>query len=86
MIGRCKLTLFLFHTALLSVLFFIPVWLDYLETGLVERFPTLIVCGIVMVMALLLFVAGVVLASLRDKDKADFEWKMVQVERMKKKA
>ena len=25
--------------ALLSVLFFIPVWMDYLETGLVARFP-----------------------------------------------
>ena len=48
---------------MVSVVFFIPVWMDYLETGLVARFPTLIVCGIVMVMALLLFVVGVILAG-----------------------
>ncbi len=70
--------------ALLSVTFFIPVWMDYLKTGIVERFPTLIVCGIVMVMALLLFIAGVVLSTLRGKDKRDFEFKLVQVADMKK--
>ena len=69
--------------ALLSVLFFIPVWMDYMKTGLVERFPTLIVCGIVMVMALLLFIAGVVLSTLRQKDRRDFEFKLVQAEWMK---
>ena len=69
--------------ALLSVLFFIPVWMDYMKTGLVERFPTLIVCGIVMVMALLLFIAGVVISTLRQKDRRDFEFKLVQTEWMK---
>lgn len=70
--------------AALSVLFFIPVWMDYMRTGLVERFPTLIVCGIVMVMALLLFIAGVILSTLREKDRRDFEFKLVVVEDMKK--
>lgn len=68
----------------ISILFFIPVWLDFIKTGLVRRFPTLIICGIVMVMALLLFVPGVILASLRDKDKRDFEFKLVQADEMKK--
>lgn len=54
-----------------------------METGLGARFPTLIVCGITMVMALLLFVVGVILASMRDKDKMDFEFKLVMVEEMK---
>ena len=69
--------------AALSVLFFIPVWLDYLATGLVERFPTLIVCGITMVVALLLFVSGVILSTLRQKDRRDFEFKLVQAYWMK---
>jgi uncharacterized membrane protein len=69
--------------AALSVLFYIPVWMDYLETGLVERFPTLIVCGIVMVVALLLFVSGVILSTLRQKDRRDFEFKLVQAYWMK---
>ena len=70
--------------AALSVLFFIPVWMDYLKTGLVERFPTLIVCGIVMVVALLMFIAGVILSTLRQKDRRDFEFKLVQADWMKK--
>ena len=72
--------------AVLSVLFFIPVWMDYLKTGLVERFPTLIVCGLVMVMALLLFIAGVVLSTLREKDRRDFEFKLVAARWMRKRA
>ena len=68
----------------LSVIFFIPVWMDYLRTGLVERFPTLIVCGIVMLEALLMFVAGVILSTLRQQDRRDFEFKLVQVAWMKK--
>ena len=70
--------------AALSVLFFIPVWMDYLRTGLVARFPTLIVCGIVMVVALLMFVSGVILSTLREKDRRDFEIKLVQAAWMKK--
>ena len=70
--------------AALAVFFFIPVWIDYLETGLVERFPTLIVCGIVMVVALLMFISGIVLNTLLEKDRRDFEFKMVVAEGMKK--
>lgn len=70
--------------AALSVIFFIPVWMDYLRTGLVARFPTLIVCGIVMVVALLMFVSGVILSTLREKDRRDFEIKLVQADWMKK--
>ena len=69
---------------LLSVLFFIPVWVEFMKTGFVRRFPTLIVCGIVMVVALLLFVSGVILESLRVKDKRDFEFELIQANEMKK--
>ena len=72
--------------AALSVIFFIPVWMDYLRTGLVARFPTLIVCGIVMVVALLMFVSGVILSTLREKDRRDFEIKLVQADWMKKRS
>ena len=69
--------------AVLSAVFFIPVWMDFLKTGLVARFPTLIVCGIVMVVSLLLFIAGVILDTLREKDKRDFELRLVQAVWMK---
>ena len=72
--------------AALSILFFVPVWMDYLRTGLVARFPTLIVCGIVMIASLLMFVSGVILSTLREKDRRDFEIKLVQADWMKKKS
>ena len=65
--------------AALSTGFFVPVLLDFIHTGMVSKFPTLIVCGSVMVIAILLFMAGVILSSLRDRDKADFEFKLNEV-------
>lgn len=70
--------------ALCSILFFIPVLSVYFKTGVVDRFPTLIVCGFVMVMAILFFAVGVLLSTLRSQDKRDFEYKLIQVDHMKK--
>lgn len=39
----------------------IPVFAEYFATGLVPRFPTLIVCGFIIMLALLLFVCGLIL-------------------------
>ena len=39
--------------ALLSAVFFLPVFIEYLQTGLVMQFPTLIVCGFVMITSLM---------------------------------
>ena len=70
--------------AVLSVLFMLPVVGEYLVTGLVPRFPTLIVCGCAMVGALLLFVSGIILSQMLDKDRRDFEFHLQQVEHWKK--
>lgn len=72
--------------ALISLLFMVPVLTEYFVTGLVPRFPTLIVCGFVMVAALMLFVAGVMLSSLLGKDKRDFEFHLQQAQRWKQHA
>jgi len=64
---------------LLSVGFMLPVLLEFFATGLVPRFPTLIVCGITMLAALLLFVSGLILSTLQEKDKRDFEFQLQQV-------
>ena len=42
------------------------------------------VIGIVMVVALLMFIAGVILSTLRQKDRRDFEFKLIQADWMKK--
>ena len=52
---------------------FIPVFWEYLQTGLVERFPTLIVSGFVFLGAMLLFFAGLILDSIAQKHRQLFE-------------
>ena len=69
-------------SAVLSVLgmgFLIPVIVEYVETGLVPKFPTLIVCCFVLVAALQSFFAGLVLQSMEQKNKQDFEMQLLQV-------
>lgn len=59
--------------ALISVGFFLPVFIDYLDTGLVRRFPTLIVCSFIMMAALLSFFAGLILSVIRNQNLQNFE-------------
>ena len=72
--------------ALCSTGFMVPVVAEYFRTGLVPRFPTLIVCACGMVAALLLFISGVILSSLLTQDARDFEFKLQQAERWKREA
>lgn len=65
--------------ALLSIGFMIPVLLEFAQTGLVPRFPTLIACCVTMLAALLLFISGLILSTLLEKDKRDFEFQLQQV-------
>ena len=65
--------------ALISVGFFLPVFFEYLKTGLVAKFPTLIMCGFVGVAALLSFFSGLILSSEVQRNKQEFEWKLVQI-------
>lgn len=62
---------------LLSSILFIPVWIEYLKTGLVPRFPTLIVSGIILVLAMLAMVCGLILDSVNKKYRQWFELHLV---------
>ncbi len=73
-----------FVLALLSVIFVIPVLMNYFETGLVERFPTLIVCGFVFIAALQSFFAGLILSNNATKNRRDFEFQLNVIDQMKK--
>ncbi|MBR6405660.1 MAG: glycosyltransferase [Lachnospiraceae bacterium] len=57
----------------LAVGFAIPVFIEFAKTGLVPRFPTLIVCGFVFLAGLISFFSGIILSSLRQKEKQEFE-------------
>ena len=64
---------------------FVPlVFLPYLQTGLVEKFPTLILCGFIMVAALLSFFNGMVLDNIIRKEKREFEFRLQMTELMKR--
>ena len=63
---------------LLSGLFFLPVLAEYIQTGLVPRFPTLIVCGFGATTALLSLFSGMILQTLVRKNRQDFEFHLMQ--------
>ena len=70
------LSLFL---AALAAVFFIPVLVEFVKTGLVLKFPTLIVCGFVMLAALQSFFAGLILSNMAMKNRRDFEYRFTMV-------
>lgn len=57
----------------LAVIFFIPVFCDYVKTGLVRRFPTLIVCGFTGLAALQSFFSGLILSNMDRNARRSFE-------------
>ena len=72
-------SIFALVLAVLAVLFFIPVLMEYLSTGLVLKFPTLIVCGFVMLAAIQSVFAGLILSNMAMKNRRDFEYRFTLV-------
>ena len=64
---------------LLGIGFFIPVAIEYAKTGVVERFPTLIVCCFVILAAVQAFFAGLILKTIYQKNRQDFEMELNRV-------
>ncbi len=69
---------------LISLIFFIPVFVEYLKTGLVPKIPTLIICGFCVIAALLAYFSGLILSTIVRKDKQGFEIKLNQTENILK--
>ena len=64
---------------IISALMFAPVLITYVKTGLVPNFPTLIVSGFVALAAIQSFFAGMILTTLVEKDRQDFEFKLQMI-------
>lgn len=60
----------------LAIGFFIPVWITYVDTGMVPNFPTLIVCGFVALASIQSFFAGLILQTMYRKNRQDFEMQL----------
>ena len=62
--------------SLISIGMFIPVLVEYFDTGVVPRFPTLIVSGFMMIAALLSLACGLVLDTNAVNERKNFELQM----------
>lgn len=69
--GAMAATLFL-----LATVFFIPVMAEYIQSGMVPNFPTLIVCGYCVIVAFLSWFTGLILQTMITKDRQAFEFRM----------
>ena len=63
----------------LSCGFGTPVFITYFRTGMVPRFPTLIVCGFVAIAAIQSLFSGLILQTIRHKNRQDFELLLYRV-------
>ena len=70
--------------AIISLVLFIPIMLEFVRTGLVPRLPTLVVSGFVMLAAIYCFFSGLVLHNLNHKNRQDFEFHLHQASNTKK--
>ena len=66
--------------ALIATLFLLPVLCDYASSGLVPRFPTLIVCCFVYLGAIQAFFAGLMLSTMKQKNMQDYEMNLVKLQ------
>ena len=70
-----------FIMLLVAFAFFAPVFVEFLRTHEVSKIPTLVVCGFVALASIQSFFSGMILNSLKQKERQDFEIKLHQVSR-----
>ena len=66
---------------LTSLVFMIPVFLEYYQTGLVPRFPSLIVGCFVLLVSILLWITGIILQVITKKHKQLYELYLIGLEK-----
>lgn len=56
-----------------ALCFFLPVLMEYIETGLVPKFPTLIVSCVIALLGMLMWVCGIILSVIAKKHRQLYE-------------
>ena len=64
----------------IALILFVPIFVEFLQTGVVPRFPTLIVSGVIAVMGMLLWVCGIILTVIVKKHRQLYEILLNQME------
>ncbi len=70
---------------ILALIMFLPILAEFLQTGLVPRFPTLIVSGLIAVTSILSAMCGLILDTIAVNARKDFELKMNLLKLMSRK-
>ena len=73
-----------FILAALGVGFLIPVLVVYAKTGMVPNFPTLFACCFTILAATQAFFSGLILQTIGQKNRQDFEMELQAIEERKK--
>jgi len=68
---------------LISIGFFIPVLIEFIKTGLVLKFPTLIVCCFVFIAGVTSFFSGLILQSIKNSERQRFEFALHEAQSRK---
>lgn len=69
-----------FVLMVLAFVFFVPILVTFFQTGSVPKIPTLFVCGFVALAAIQSYFSGMILSTLIQKNKQDFEHRLIQSE------
>ena len=72
--GTCS-----FLAAIISLILGIPVVIEYFNTGLVPRFPTLIVAGFILTVGMLLLICGLILQVVVKKHRQLYELMLINI-------
>ena len=64
---------------IIAFVFFVPVLLEYFKTGLVRKFPTVIVCGVTATIGSLMWICGVILDVIVKKHRQLYELELNQL-------
>lgn len=65
---------------LFSAWMFTPVFVKYLRIGLIYNIPKVAVCGFIEVAALMSYFSGLILSTMVEKDKRDFEMHLIRIQ------
>ena len=68
---------------IISLIFGVPVFIEYFDTGLVPRFPTLIFAGFMLIISILMYVCGIILEVVVKKHRQLFELILIKTKQNK---
>ena len=72
--------LFSFMLFVIAIGFFIPIFNEFLHTGLVLRFPTLFVCCFTALAGIISLFSGLILSNMNEKNRRDFEITLMEAD------